>query len=109
MLKVVEIYLNLRKSLRNAYDYVTNSIDGASSKKFFISLSLVEEVKSLGEHTSAILAKLKRAEESQAELVKARGTLEHEIMVKRKTLYIDKERGQLLRSFYPSTTDLSGF
>jgi len=66
-------------------------------------------VKLLGEHTSAILAELKRAEESQAELVKARNTLEREIMIKRKTLYIDKERGQLLRSFYPSTTDLSGF
>lgn len=66
-------------------------------------------MKSLGEQISAILAELKRAEESQAELVKARGTLEHEIMVKRKSLYIDKERGQLLRTFFPSTTDLSGF
>lgn len=56
-----------------------------------------------------MLAELKRAEESQAELVKARGTLEHEIMVKRKTLYIDKDRGQLLRSFFPSSTDLYGF
>lgn len=66
-------------------------------------------MKSLGERTSAILAELKRAEESQAKLVETRGTLEHEIMVKRKTLYIDKERGQVLRSFFPSTTDLSGF
>lgn len=78
-------------------------------KNFYFLLRLIEEVKSLGERTSAILAELKRAEESQAELVKARGILEHEIMVKRKTLYIDKERGQLLRSFFPSTTDLSGF
>jgi len=51
------------------------------------------------------LAELKRAEESQVELVKARDTLEHEIMIKRKTLYIDKERGQLLRSFYPTCLD----
>lgn len=71
--------------------------------------ALVEEVKSLGEHISAMLAELKRTEEAQAELVKARGTLEHEIMVKRKTLYIDKERGQLLRTFFPSNTALSGF
>lgn len=56
-----------------------------------------------------MLAELKRTEEAQAELVKARGTLEHEIMVKRKTLYIDKERGQLLRTFFPSNTALSGF
>lgn len=66
-------------------------------------------MKSLGEHTSAVLAELKRAEEVQAELVKARGILEHEIMVKRKTLHIDKERGRLLRTFFPSTTDLAGF
>ena len=66
-------------------------------------------MKSLGEHISAVLAELKRAEEVQAELVKARGILEHEIMVKRKTLYIDKERGQLLRTFFPSNTKLAGF
>lgn len=66
-------------------------------------------MKSLSEHVSAMLAELKRAEESQAELVKTRGILEHEIMVKRKTLYIDKERGQLLRSHFPSATALSGF
>ncbi|XP_067210904.1 tektin-4 isoform X1 [Linepithema humile] len=71
--------------------------------------ALIEEVKSLEERTSTILAELKHAEESQAELVKARGNLEHEIMVKRKTLYIDKDRGQLLRSFFPSATTLSGF
>lgn len=71
--------------------------------------ALVEEAKLLGESTSGILAELKRAEESQAELVKTRGNLEHEIIVKRKSLYIDKERGQMLRSFFPSATDLSGF
>lgn len=70
---------------------------------------LVEEVKFLGERVSAMLAELKRAEESQAQLVKTRGILEHEIMVKRKTLYIDKERGQFLRSYFPSATALSGF
>ncbi|XP_003494134.1 tektin-4 [Bombus impatiens] len=65
--------------------------------------SLVEEVKLLNERTSAMLAELKRAEDTQAGLVKARSDLEREIIVKRKTLYIDKQRGQLLRSFYPST------
>ncbi|KAG7207979.1 hypothetical protein KM043_009559 [Ampulex compressa] len=71
--------------------------------------ALVDEVKSLNERVSAALAELKRAEKAQAELVKTRGTLEREISIKRKTLYIDKERGQLLRSFYPSATDLAGF
>ncbi|KYN43031.1 Tektin-4 [Trachymyrmex septentrionalis] len=71
--------------------------------------ALIKEVKSLGENTSAVLAELKRAEEVQAELVKTRGILEHEIMVKRKSLHIDKERGQLLRTFFPSNTNLAGF
>lgn len=79
------------------------------SKYNYSLFSLVEEAKLLGESTSGILAELKRAEESQAELVKTRGNLEHEIIVKRKSLYIDKERGQMLRSFFPSATDLSGF
>lgn len=70
---------------------------------------LIEETKSLGERVSAVLAELKRAEESQAELMKTRSVLEHEIIVKRKTLYIDKERGQLLRSHYPSATALLGY
>ncbi|XP_076240313.1 tektin A [Calliopsis andreniformis] len=70
--------------------------------------ALIEEVKLLNERTSAMKAELKRAEETQAGLVKARSDLEREIVVKRKTLYIDKQRGQLLRSFYPSATALSG-
>lgn len=66
-------------------------------------------MKSLGERISTVLAKLQCAEESQAKLIRTRNELEHEIMVKRKTLYIDKERGELLRSFFPSTVALSGF
>ncbi|CAK9797137.1 TEKT4 [Anthophora plagiata] len=64
---------------------------------------LMQEVQLLNERTSAMLAELKHAEETQSGLVKARSDLENEIMVKRKTLYIDKERGQLMRSFYPTT------
>ncbi|XP_076278808.1 tektin A isoform X2 [Lasioglossum baleicum] len=71
--------------------------------------ALIEEVKMLNERTSAMLAELRRAEETQTGLVKVRSDLEREIIVKRKTLYIDKQRGQLLRSFYPSATTLSGF
>ncbi|XP_078050189.1 tektin A [Augochlora pura] len=71
--------------------------------------ALVEEVRMLNERTSAMLAELKKAEETQAGLVRVRGDLEREIIVKRKTLYIDKQRGQLLRSFYPSATTLAGF
>lgn len=70
--------------------------------------SLIEEVKIIGENLTSMAGQLRQAEETQAGLVKSRGDLEREIMVKRKTLYIDRDRGQLLRSFYPSAEALSG-
>lgn len=68
----------------------------------------MEEVKQIGESISALNAQLKQAEDSQAELIKARSDLEREIMVKRKTLEIDRTRTQLVRSHYPSAAALSG-
>ncbi|XP_012537478.1 tektin-4 [Monomorium pharaonis] len=113
--KLIEELRDSSKGLNNAMKLAQTRLDNRLNRRNIESCrdvpqyALIEEVKSLGEQTSAILAELKRAEESQAELIKARGILEHEIIVKRKTLYIDKERGQLLRSFFPSATDLSGF
>lgn len=69
----------------------------------------MEEVKSIGENVSALSSQLKQAEESQANLIKARSDLEREIMVKRKTLEIDRDRTQRIRSHYPSATALSGY
>ncbi|XP_011695927.1 PREDICTED: tektin-4 [Wasmannia auropunctata] len=113
--KLIETLKCSTKGLNNGMKLAQTRLDNRLNRRNVEScrdapqFALIEEVKSLGKQTSAVLAELKRAEESQAELVKARGTLEHEIMVKRKTLYIDKERGQLLRSFYPSATESSGF
>jgi tektin-4 len=64
-------------------------------------------MKILGECTTGMLGQLKRAEDSHMELIKMRSNLEHEIIIKRKTLYMDRERGQLLRSLFPPITDLS--
>ncbi|XP_043464280.1 tektin-4-like [Leptopilina heterotoma] len=69
---------------------------------------LIEEVKNLGESISKLMIKLRRAEDAQAGLVKSRSNLEKEIIVKRKSLYIDRDRGLVLRSFYPSTTEILG-
>ncbi|XP_011312232.1 tektin-4-like [Fopius arisanus] len=69
---------------------------------------LIQEVKTIGEELSMMSGQLQRAEETQAALVKSRSDLEREIFVKRKTLFLDKERGQLLRSYYPSAEVLSG-
>lgn len=57
---------------------------------------------------AALSAQLKQAEESQRTLVQARNNLEREIMVKRKTLEIDRDRTALVRSHYPSAAALSG-
>ncbi|XP_063989743.1 tektin-4-like isoform X2 [Diachasmimorpha longicaudata] len=69
---------------------------------------LIEEVKTIGENLSVMSGQLTRAEETQADLVKSRNDLEREIFVKRKTLFVDRDRGQLLRSYYPSAEALSG-
>ncbi|XP_019883437.1 tektin-4 [Camponotus floridanus] len=113
--KLIEELRDSTKGLNNAMKLAQTRLDNrlnrcnVESCRDASQFALIEEVKSLGEQKSALLTELKRTEESQAKLVKTRGTLEHEIMVKRKTLYIDKERGQVLRSFFPSSTDLSGF
>ncbi|GAB1865925.1 Tektin [Camponotus japonicus] len=113
--KLIEELRDSTKGLNNAMKLAQTRLDNrlnrcnVESCRDAAQFALIEEVKSLGEQTSALLTELKRTEESQAKLVKTRGTLEHEIMVKRKTLYIDKERGQVLRSSFPSSTDLSGF
>ncbi|CAH1991082.1 unnamed protein product [Acanthoscelides obtectus] len=70
---------------------------------------LIEEVKSIGEGTAALQAQLNQAMQSQANLIKARGELEKEIMYKRKSLEIDNERTRKIRSFYPSAAALSGY
>lgn len=76
---------------------------------FIYLFRLVEEVKLIGENVAALMAQLKQAEESQAKLIQVRSDLEREIMVKRKTLEIDKDRCQKIRAFYPSATALSGY
>lgn len=68
----------------------------------------MEEVKSIGENVAALQAQLNEAERSQTNLINARSELEREIMLKRKTLEIDRDRTKRIRSYYPSATALSG-
>lgn len=70
---------------------------------------LIEEVKLIGEQSAALAAQLKQAGDNQAELIHSRNELEKEIMMKRKTLEIDRARIQHFRSYYPSATALSGY
>jgi tektin-4 len=70
---------------------------------------LVDEVKAIAESVSALKAQLQQAEESLRGLLKARDALEREIIVKRKTLYVDRDRCREIRSRYPSTVALTGY
>lgn len=69
---------------------------------------LIEEVKSLSENVSAALGQIKRAEDSTVALMQTRRNIENELVIKRKSLYVDRERCQLLRTFYPSAQALGG-
>ncbi|XP_022914306.1 tektin-4 [Onthophagus taurus] len=69
---------------------------------------LVEEVKMIAENVAALRSQLTQAQESQSKLMKARSDLEKEIMLKRKTLEIDRDRTQLVRTHFPSANALTG-
>ncbi|XP_014486346.1 PREDICTED: tektin-4 [Dinoponera quadriceps] len=113
--KLIEELRGSTKGLNNAMKLAQTRLDNRLLRRSVENcrdipqFTLIEEVKSLGERISAVLEELKRAEKSHAELIETRSILEHEIIVKRKTLYIDKEQGLLLRSRYPSAVALSGY
>jgi len=69
---------------------------------------LVDEVKSIAEQVSCLQGQLREAEERLVRLLTVRGQLEREVQIKRNSLYIDKERCQLTRSHYPSSSALAG-
>lgn len=72
------------------------------------SYRLIEEVKMIKDNIAALQAQLYQANDSQAKLITARNDVEREIMLKRKSLEIDKGRTQWIRSHYPSASALSG-
>ncbi|CAO1358227.1 unnamed protein product [Diamesa tonsa] len=71
--------------------------------------ALIGEVKSIHDSVTVLNDELKKSHEMKRELMMNRGDLEREIMLKRRTLNIDRERIQLIRTHFPSTTALSGY
>lgn len=71
--------------------------------------SLVSEVSIIQSETSKMETSLKEAEKVHEELLANKVHLETEIMLKRRTIIIDKERCQSIRSEFPSATELTGF
>ncbi|GAB0099724.1 Tektin [Sergentomyia squamirostris] len=72
-------------------------------------VGLINEVGSLQKSVSSLKDSLKEAEETQKQLMVTRTALEVEITLKRRTINIDKDRCQHIRSYFPSATALSGY
>lgn len=70
---------------------------------------LVQEVTVIQTETSKMEQSLKEAEHVLQELLRNKSALETEISLKRRTIIIDKERCQAIRTEFPSATELTGF
>lgn len=71
-------------------------------------LGLMAEVKVIQDGVSAMCAQIETAEAAKVRLMQTRGELEREIMLKRRTIMLDRDRCMLLRSHFPSAQALSG-
>lgn len=70
---------------------------------------VVDEVKGIEDGVRHMTAAIQEAEQMKTSLLNTRGLLEREIMLKRRTIQLDKERCLLIRSHFPSATSLSGY
>lgn len=87
---------------RNQRPHVENCRD-------HVQYGLIDEVKIIQDGVTAMLATIQQAEDTKNDLMRMRGELEREIMLKRKSILIDRDRCLLLRSHFPSASALSGF
>ncbi|KAG5675042.1 hypothetical protein PVAND_004981 [Polypedilum vanderplanki] len=71
--------------------------------------ALIGEVKSVNDSLTVLKDELNKSQIMKKELMIERGNLEREIMLKRRTINIDRERIQLIRTSFPSTTALTGY
>ncbi|KAF9415791.1 hypothetical protein HW555_006692 [Spodoptera exigua] len=69
---------------------------------------LIEEVKKIHETVTSLLGQIKNAEKVRQDLIAKRNQLEKDIASKNKTLTIDRERCGMVRSHYPSASELAG-
>lgn len=72
-------------------------------------LGLMEEVKKIHETVTSLLGQLRNAERVRSDLCDKRVLLEKDIASKRKTLNIDRDRCGMIRSHYPSASELAGY
>lgn len=87
---------------RNQYRYNVENCRDRSH------VALVDEVKTVQDGITAMSASIQEAENAKRHLMDTRNDLEREIMLKRRSIMIDRERCLLLRTHFPPTAALSG-
>jgi len=90
-----------RMATRNARCNVEDCRDKAQQR-------LVDEVIANQDGVEGLLNVLEEAEKSKQELINLRLRLEHDIMLKRKSLFLDRDRCMKLRAHFPSASALKG-
>lgn len=91
-----------RLDYRNKKPRVENCRDSAQ-------LGLFEEVNVIQNGVTAMLGQIRQAEDNKIRLMNTRAELEREIMLKRRSIMLDRDRCMLLRSHFPSASALSGY
>lgn len=97
-MKVAQTRLHNRKYRSN--------IDNCRDRPQF---GLVTEVQKIEEGVHSMTESVEEAEKSKETLLKTRGLIERELMLKRRTIQLDKERCLMIRNHFPSATALSGY
>lgn len=72
-------------------------------------VGLVTEVQKIEEGVHSMTETIGEAKQTKGSLLHTRGLIERELMLKRRTIQLDKERCLMLRNHYPSTAALSGY
>ncbi|CAK1547616.1 unnamed protein product [Leptosia nina] len=91
-----------RLNVKNCRPNVENCREGSL-------IALIEEIRDLNNSMSLLQQRRLETEKLRAKLIHERSLLENEIVVKKKTLYIDDKRCLYLRSHFQSAEKLCGF
>lgn len=72
-------------------------------------IGLVTEVKKIEEGVHSMTESIQETEKTKETLLNTRGLIERELMLKRRSIQVDKERCLMIRNHFPSTAALSGY
>ncbi|KAJ7428966.1 hypothetical protein WISP_00353 [Willisornis vidua] len=76
---------------------------------FLLFSSLVQEVNEINETLRNLHQCLRASEDMLQMLVRSKAVLEHDLVIKNNSLFIDQERCMGMRKTYPSTVQILGY